>query len=112
MIQVLLVSVSKQCCLLCTGFLSSGYLLFGTGWLFVIMEFGSDGYSLSLLRMEKKKQTKNILCGFYITEKAFLLYKFYYRNVKILLRGQKQTKMETAQEVKKNQHKVQRKREA
>lgn len=112
MIQMLFLSVSKQCCLLCPGFSGSGYTPFGTDWLLRILEFGSGAYSLRLFRMKKKRQNKNTICWFFITEKAFLLYKFYYSNVKILLSEQKQPKTETAQEFKKSQHKVQGKREA
>jgi len=55
MIQMLFISVSKQRCLLCTGFLGSGYTPFGTDWLFIILEFGSDGYNMRLRGMKKKK---------------------------------------------------------
>ena len=61
---------------------------------------------------KKKRQNKSTIGWFYITEKAFLLYKFYYRNMEILLSGQKQMKVETAQEVQKSQHEAQRQREA
>lgn len=87
-IQMLFVSVSKQCCLLRADFLvvSTGYTLFGTdcnsgAW--------SGGCCLGLLRKGKK----NAVCWFYITKNPFLLSEFSYRNVKVLLRKQKQLEM-------------------
>lgn len=101
---MLFVSVSKPCSLLCTSGSECTLL-----WLFIILGFGSDGYSLRLLRI-KSKQTRSTIYWVQVTEKAFLLSKFYYRRVKILLSEHKQPNMEAAQEIPRSQHKEQRKR--
>lgn len=101
MIQVLLISVSKQCCLLCTGFLSSGYVLFGTDWLFVIMEFGSDGYSLRLLRMEKKSKTKIYYVGFTSLKKLSFCTSFTIEMWRYYLEGRSSRKWKLPKKLKK-----------
>lgn len=98
MIQMLFVPVWKQCCLLCTGFLGVGYTPFGPDWLFAILEFASDSYSLRLLRMEKKAKQKYILLVLHHW-KSFSSIQVLLQKCEDITKWAEAAKMETAQEV-------------